>query len=516
MSTKIYPIGIQNFEKIRNDGYFYIDKTALMYQMVKTGSYYFLSRPRRFGKSLLISTLEAYFQGKKELFAGLAVERLEKDWIKYPILHLDLNIEKYDTLESLDNILEKSLTAWEKLYGAEPSERSFSLRFAGIIERACKQAGQRVVILVDEYDKPMLQAIGNEELQKKFRDTLKPFYGALKTMDGCIKFAFLTGVTKFGKVSVFSDLNNLDDISMRKDYVEICGVSDQEIHENLETELHEFADARGITYDRLCTELKDCYDGYHFTHNSIGIYNPFSLLNAFKYKEFGSYWFETGTPTYLVELLKRNHYDLERMASEETNSDVLNSIYGDEQPIPVIFQSGYLTIKGYDKRFGLYRLGFPNKEVEEGFINFLMPFYTRFNKIEAPFEIQKFVHEIETGQLDAFFNRLKSFLADTPYELISEQERHYQNVLFIIFKLVGFYTEVEYHTSEGRVDLVLKTNDYIYIMEFKLNGSAEEALQQIHDKHYAQPFQSDKRKIFKIGVNFSSKTRNIEKWIVES
>mgnify|MGYP000046475323 FL=1 len=204
------------------------------------------------------------------------------------------------------------------------------------------------------------------------------------------------------------------------------------------------------------------------------------------------------------------------MATEETNSDVLNSIYGDEQPIPVIFQSGYLTIKGYDKRFGLYRLGFPNKEVEEGFINFLMPFYTRFNKIEAPFEIQKFVHEIETGQLDAFFNRLKSFLADTPYELISEQERHYQNVLFIIFKLVGFYTEVEYHTSEGRVDLVLKTNDYIYIMEFKLNGSAEEALQQIHDKHYAQPFQSDKRKIFKIGVNFSSKTRNIEKWIVES
>ena len=360
--------------------------------MVKTGSYYFLSRPRRFGKSLLISTLEAYFQGKKELFEGLAMEKLEKDWIRYPVLHLDLNIEKYDTPESLDKIL----------------------------------------------------------------------------------------------------------------------------HDNLDAELHEFAEARGVSYDKLCDYLKAYYDGYHFTHHSIGMYNPFSLLSAFKRKDFSNYWFETGTPTYLVELLKRNHYDLERMASEETNSDVLNSIYGDEQPIPVIFQSGYLTIKGYDKRFGLYRLGFPNKEVEEGFINFLMPFYTRFNKIEAPFEIQKFVHEIETGQLDAFFNRLKSFLADTPYELISEQERHYQNVLFIIFKLVGFYTEVEYHTSEGRVDLVLKTNDYIYIMEFKLNGSAEEALQQIHDKHYAQPFQSDKRKIFKIGVNFSSKTRNIEKWIVES
>ena len=517
MSTKIYPIGIQNFEKIRNDGYLYIDKTALMYQMVKTGSYYFLSRPRRFGKSLLISTLEAYFQGKKELFTGLAVERLEKDWIKYPILHLDLNIEKYDTPESLDNILEKSLTAWEKLYGAEPSERSFSLRFAGIIERACKQAGQRVVILVDEYDKPMLQAIGNEKLQKQFRDTLKPFYGALKTMDGYIKFAFLTGVTKFGKVSVFSDLNNLDDISMRKDYVEICGVSDQELHENLDIELHEFAETQDLSYDKLCTKLKEYYDGYHFTHNSIGIYNPFSLLNAFKYKEFGSYWFETGTPTYLVKLLKKHHYDLERMAHEETDAQVLNSIDSEStNPIPVIYQSGYLTIKGYDERFGIYRLGFPNREVEEGFIRFLLPFYANVNKVESPFEVQKFVREVETGDYDSFFHRLQSFFADTTYEVIREQELHYENVLFIVFKLVGFYTKVEYHTNDWRIDLVLQTEKFIYIMEFKLNGTAEEALQQINDKRYALPFEADGRKLFKIGINFSEKTRNIEKWVVES
>mgnify|MGYP001756101548 FL=1 len=517
MSTKIYPIGIQNFEKIRNDGYLYIDKTALMYQMVKTGSYYFLSRPRRFGKSLLISTLEAYFQGKKELFTGLAVERLEKDWIKYPILHLDLNIEKYDTPESLDNILEKSLTAWEKLYGAEPSERSFSLRFAGIIERACKQAGQRVVILVDEYDKPMLQAISNEKLQKQFRDTLKPFYGALKTMDGYIKFAFLTGVTKFGKVSVFSDLNNLDDISMRKDYVEICGVSDQELHENLDIELHEFAETQGLSYDKLCTKLKEYYDGYHFTHNSIGIYNPFSLLNAFKYKEFGSYWFETGTPTYLVKLLKKHHYDLEQMAHEETDAQVLNSIDSEStNPIPVIYQSGYLTIKGYDERFGIYRLGFPNREVEEGFIRFLLPFYANVNKVESPFEVQKFVREVETGDYDSFFHRLQSFFADTTYEVIREQELHYENVLFIVFKLVGFYTKVEYHTNNGRVDLILQTDKFIYIMEFKLNGTAEEALQQINNKRYALPFEADGRKLFKIGINFSEKTRNIEKWVVAS
>ena len=517
MSTKIYPIGIQNFEKIRNDGYLYIDKTALMYQMVNAGTYYFLSRPRRFGKSLLISTMEAYFQGKKELFAGLAVERLEKDWIKYPILHLDLNIEKYDTPESLDNILEKSLTAWEKLYGAEPSERSFSLRFAGIIERACKQAGQRVVILVDEYDKPMLQAIGNEKLQKQFRDTLKPFYGALKTMDGYIKFAFLTGVTKFGKVSVFSDLNNLDDISMRKDYVEICGVSDQELHENLDIELHEFAETQGLSYDKLCTKLKEYYDGYHFTHNSIGIYNPFSLLNAFKYKEFGSYWFETGTPTYLVKLLKKHHYDLERMAHEETDAQVLNSIDSEStNPIPVIYQSGYLTIKGYDERFGIYRLGFPNREVEEGFIRFLLPFYANVNKVESPFEVQKFVREVETGDYDSFFHRLQSFFADTTYEVIREQELHYENVLFIVFKLVGFYTKVEYHTNNGRVDLILQTDKFIYIMEFKLNGTAEEALQQINNKRYALPFEADGRKLFKIGINFSEKTRNIEKWVVAS
>ena len=515
MSNKIYPIGIQNFEKIRKDGYFYIDKTALIYQLVKTGSYYFLSRPRRFGKSLMLSTLEAYFQGKKELFEGLAMEKLEKDWITHPILHLDLNIGKYDAPDSLDKILNEALLGWEALYGSREGESTLALRFKGVVDRACKLTGQRVVILVDEYDKPLLQAIGNEALQTEYRNTLKPFYGVLKTMDGSIKFGMLTGVTKFGKVSVFSDLNNLDDISMREPYVGICGMTEKEIHDNLDLELHELAAARKMTYEEVCAKLKEYYDGYHFVENTEGIYNPFSLLNTFKYNKFGSYWFETGTPTYLVELLKRNHYDLERMAHEETDADVLNSIYGDDQPIPVIFQSGYLTIKGYDERFGLYRLGYPNREVEEGFIKFLMPFYTRFNKQESAFEIQKFVREIEIGEVDAFFRRLQSFFADTPYELIKDLELHYQNVLFIVFKLVGFYVKAEYHTSEGRVDLVLQTDKFIYVMEFKLDGTAEEALQQIDEKHYAQPFLSDTRKLFKIGVNFGAKTRNIERWIVQ-
>lgn len=513
---KLYPIGIQNFESLRKDGYLYVDKTKLIYQLAKTGRYYFLSRPRRFGKSLLISTLEAYFSGKKELFKNLAIEELEKEWIKHPILHIDLNTEKYDTPESLENILNFTLVKWERLYGTSSSETTFSLRFRGIIERAYEQTGQRVVILIDEYDKPMLQAIGNEELQQKFRNTMKAFYSVLKTMDGFIKLAFLTGVTKFGKVSVFSDLNNLIDISMDEQYVELCGITEKEIHDNMEEDLHILADRQKMTYEKVCSELKECYDGYHFVENSIGIYNPFSLLNTFYKMKFGSYWFETGTPTYLVELLKKSNYDLQRITHEETDADVLNSIDSTSQnPIPVIYQSGYLTIKGFDNRFGIYKLGFPNREVEEGFVKYLLPFYTNIDLIESPFQIRQFVDEVEQGDYNAFFRRLQSFFADTPYELIRNLELHYQNVLFIVFKLIGFYVKAEYHTSRGRIDLVLQTERFIYVMEFKLDGTAEEALQQINDKHYAQAFATDKRQIFKIGINFSNETRNIEKWIVE-
>ena len=511
--AKLYPIGIQNFESLRNDQYFYVDKTRLIYELVKTGSYYFLSRPRRFGKSLLISTLEAYFQGKKELFKGLAMEGLEKDWIKYPILHLDLNTEKYDTPESLDNILNNTLSYWESFYGVEPSEVSIPLRFKGIVRRACEQAGQRVVILIDEYDKPMLQAIGNEDLQEKYRNTLKAFYSVLKTMDGYIRFALLTGVTKFGKVSVFSDLN---DISMDDRYVEICGITEAEIHQNLEPELHELGKAQGITYEKVCRELKERYDGYHFTENSIGLYNPFSLLNTFYKMKFGSYWFETGTPSYLVKLLKRDHYDLQRLTYDEATSDMLNSIDSTSRnPLPVIYQSGYLTIKGYDKEFDVYRLGFPNREVEEGFIKYLLPFYANVEQGQTGFHIKNFVKEVREGNYEAFLCRLQSFFADTPYELVRDLELHYQNVLFIVYKLLGFYVQAEYHTSNGRIDMMLQTDEYIYVMEFKFDGTAEEALRQINEKEYAAPFASDTRKVIKIGVNFSSKTRNIDSWKVE-
>lgn len=383
-----YPIGIQNFEKLRQDGYLYIDKTGLVYSLVQTSNCYFLSRPRRFGKSLLISILEAYFLGKKELFKGLAIEKLEQEWTVHPVLHLDLNIEKYDSIDNLTDILNVNLKLWEQTYGSDDAETSVSLRFAGIIRRAYKQTGRRVVVLVDEYDKPLLQSIGNKALQEEFRNTLKPFYGVLKSLDGCIRFALLTGVTKFGKVSVFSDLNNLDDISMNNQYATLCGITEKEIHTNIEEGIRSLASAQNLSYEETCVKLKEMYDGYHFTSDSEGIYNPFSLFNALKNKTFGNYWFETGTPTYLVELLKRNRYNLKDMTETVSSADVLNSIYGDDEPIPVIYQSGYLTIKGYNPRFKTYRLGFPNKEVEEGFMNFLVPYYTPIKKEKTAFSIE--------------------------------------------------------------------------------------------------------------------------------
>lgn len=514
--SHLYPVGIQSFEEVRKGNYCYVDKTALIYQLVKTNKYYFLSRPRRFGKSLLISTLEAYFLGKKELFNGLALEELEKDWITYPVLHLDLNTQKYNTPEALTNVLEEILKNWEDLYGASDREIGVARRFNGVIRRAAEKTGRNVVILVDEYDKPMLQAIGNEELLSEYRSTLKAFYGVLKSCDPYIRFALLTGVTKFSKVSVFSDLNNLMDISIDNRFANICGITEQELHTEFKEDILTLAQKNNATEKEVKQLLKEQYDGYHFVEDSEDIYNPFSLLNTFAKMKFGSYWFETGTPTFLVELLKRSKYNLYRLTEEIATADSLGGIDSmDSNPVPILYQSGYLTIKRYDKRFRTYTLGFPNREVEEGFIQFLLPAYSSTSRSDSAFEMVHFVREVESGNISAFMRRLQSFFADTPYELVRDLELHYQNVLFIVFKLLGFYTQAEYHTSNGRIDLVIKTDHYIYVMEFKLEGTAEEALQQINDKQYAQPFASDSRQLYKIGVNFSNETRNIEKWLVE-
>ena len=510
------PIGIQNFEKIRMDGYLYIDKTQAIHQLINTGCYYFLSRPRRFGKSLLLSTIKAYFEGKRELFKGLAIDSMEDvEWQARPVLYLDLNTEKYDKPEKLDDVLNDFLKKQEALYGSEESERSLGLRFQGIIRRACEKTGHRVAILVDEYDKPMLQAIGNEALQDEYRSTLKGFYGALKSMDGYIKFAMLTGVTKFGKVSVFSDLNNLNDISMDLTYYNVCGITEEELLSNFPRHIDALANANGISREDCIEKLRHLYDGYHFEENAPGVYNPFSVLNTLSKMKFSSYWFETGTPTYLVELLRQYDYQLENLENIETDADVLNSIDPTTtNPIPVIYQSGYLTIKGYDEEFKMYRLGYPNAEVEEGFIRFLIPYYTSIDRVNAPFQIQQFVKDVRSGECERFVNRLKAFFADTPYELTKSLENHYQNVLYIIFKLLGFYAHAEYHTSYGRIDLLVESKDYRYVMEFKLDGTAEEALQQINSKDYALPFSMDQKKTYLIGMNFSKETRNIERYVI--
>ncbi len=507
-----YPIGIQTFAKIREENFLYFDKTKEVYQLAKNGGYFFLSRPRRFGKSLLVTTLEAYFQGRKELFEGLAISTLETEWKQYPVLHIDLNAAKYTEPQALVSIIDGHLRRFETSFGENPKEDTVSERFKGIIKRAFDQTGRQVVILVDEYDKPLLEAIGDPELQNDYRKMLKSFYGVAKSMDQYIRLAFFTGVTKFSKVSVFSDLNNLEDISMDKQYAEICGITEQEIRDNIDAQVGELAAANGLTKNECYERLKQQYDGYHFHPNSVGMYNPFSLLSALKRKEFGDQWFQSGTPTFLVEVMKRNHYDLERLTHEEATADLLGSLDAiDTNPTPLLYQSGYLTIKSYDPRFMTYRLGFPNEEVERGFSRFLFRYYTPASQGRDSF-IKDFVMAIEAGQIEKFMSLLETLFAGQDYQLAGDAELYFHNAVALIFKMVGFYTETERHTSDGRMDMVVQTADYIYLFEFKLDKSVEEALAQIEKREYALPFAHDPRKLYKIGVNFSSETRRIESW----
>ena len=499
-----YPIGIQDFDKIINEGYTYVDKTELIYKLVHEGSYYFLSRPRRFGKSLLMSTLDAYFSGKRELFKNLAIEKLEEDWTAYPVLHLDLNTGKYNSKDSLTHALDDFLSRLEANYGTFHSEKTLELRFMGIIERIYHKTGKPVVILVDEYDKPLLQSINNKELQDDFRATLKAFYSVLKTQDRYIRFALLTGVTKFGKVSVFSDLNNLIDISMDEGYDTLCGITEEEMHRYFEESIQKLAERYKISYEETCARLKKRYDGYHFVEYGTGVYNPFSLLSTFRASKFGSYWFETGTPTFLVQLLQRENFYLPDLTQQQVSADMLNCIDAmDRNPIPVIYQSGYLTIKDYDEEFKVYTLGFPNEEVEEGFANYLLPYYAHTGSEGAPMYVRNFV------------KRMQVLFADTDYKIVGNAELYFQNAFYIVTKLLGFYTEVERTISDGRIDMIVKTKDYIYIFEFKYDQNADIALQQIENKGYAKPFVTDGRKIVKIGVNFSREHRCIDEWKIK-
>ncbi len=509
------PVGIQSFEKLRTEGYLYVDKTELVYRLASNSNPYFLSRPRRFGKSMLISTFEAYFQGRKDLFEGLAIEKWETEWTQYPVLHLDLNAEKYESIERLNIILNNSLLQWEAVYGKHEGEDSLSTRFAGVIRRAYEQTGRGVVVLIDEYDKPMLQTMLNEPLLDEYRRTLKAFYGVLKSADRYLRFVFITGVTKFAQVSVFSDLNQLNDISMKPPYAEVCGITKEELIKTFTPEIERLGEANRLTFEETITKLAVTYDGYHFCEGTNGLFNPFSVLNVFDGCKFDNYWFQTGTPTYLVELLKISDYDLRILLDgvQLRSSGFAEYRAEPKNPIPMIYQSGYLTIKDYDREFELYTLAFPNNEVRNGFLDFLVPYYTPVSTDETGFHITRFVQELRAGETDAFMERIKAFFADFPYELNDKTERHYQVVLYLIFKLMGQFTEAEVRSAKGRADAVVKTKDYIYVFEFKLNGSAEEALQQIDEKGYLLPFAKDERTLVKVGVDFSREERNVNHYL---
>lgn len=510
----IYPIGIQNFEKIRTEDFLYVDKTAEIYKLAKEGRYYFLSRPRRFGKSLLVSTMEAYFSGRKELFSGLAIEKLEAEWKQHPVLHLDLSGVSYTDESVLERVLSDKLAKWETLYGAVNTSDILGLRFKEVIEAAYNKTGNQVAILIDEYDKPIIDNLGNEPTLSHLRSTLQGFYSVMKSMDARIRFGFLTGVTKIGKMSVFSGLNNLNDISMIPYYVDICGVSETELHEYFDESISELSSANEMSKEECYVKLKSMYDGYHFCEDSIGIYNPFSLLNTFQNKKFREYWFETGTPGFLVEVMRKTSFDVTTLENQTVDSTLMSNadaIF--ENPVPYLFQSGYLTITGYNDMFRLYQLGFPNQEVKNGFLNCLLKYYVPMSPdMSGTTLIYQLWHSITEGNPKSFMQILSSLFANTSYQIQGETEKDFQYAMYIISALLGEYVQVERTTSNGRIDLIIQTKEFIYIFELKVNADADVALRQIDEKGYARPFEGDSRKLFKIGVNFSTATRRIEDW----
>ncbi|UTC44883.1 ATP-binding protein [Treponema sp. OMZ 857] len=532
--TRKLPVGIQSFEKLRKDGYLYIDKTPFLWQLVQVSSPYFLSRPRRFGKSLFLSTLAAYFRGQKELFKDLYLEKAEEEqaaqenraaWLEYPVLYLDFNTENYNDEKSMHTILHTHLVQWEKQYESDTSEQTFSSRFKGIIQRAYQKTGKQVVILVDEYDKPLLQTMGvNEALNEQYRNTLKAFYSVIKTCDEYIRFAFLTGVTKFSKISIFSDLNNLRDISMEKQYAGLCGISQTELETNFQPDIQVLADEQDLTYQEALVALKQWYDGYMFHPAGEGMYNPFSLLSAFVKKEISGYWFGTGTPTFLVNFLKEAHYyipDLDgNVELDEEGLQTYRAVAQDA--LPILFQAGYLTIKEYISDLKLYRLGFPNNEVRYGFLRNLLPAYSDVPFGQTGVWVGRFIQDIRKGNVDEFMERMQAIIASIPYDdfpkdRLKLREQNYQTAVYLVFALMGQFVQTEVHCATGRADAVVITADAVYIFEFKLsvNGSAEDAFNQIKTNGYAAKYMASGKKIVLIGSSFDEDTRTIKDWQTE-
>ena len=508
-----YPIGIQNFEQLRNNNCVYIDKTELIYKMTHSDTVYFLSRPRRFGKSLLVSTLEAYFQGKKHLFEGLAMERLETEWIEYPVLHMDFSVSKYTNADILREVIHLEISRWEKIYGKDPEEKAFSTRFQGVIKRAYEKTGKQVVVLVDEYDSPLLDTNADPDLQKELRNIVRDFFSPLKASGQYLRFLLLTGISKFSQLSIFSELNNLKNISMRDELSAICGITEKELLTDLQPDIQLMAEANNETYEEACAHLKKQYDGYHFSKKCEDIYNPFSLFNALDAKEYKNYWFSTGTPTFLIDLLQNVQFDvrmMDGMTAMDDQFDAPTEVITD--PIPVLYQSGYLTIKSFDPMFKTYTLAYPNSEVRYAFTEALLPRYVHRFPRENTFYIVSFLQDLMKGDIESCLERTRSFFASIPHDLENKTEKHYQTIFYLLFRLMGQYVDVEVKSAIERADVVLKLADAIYVFEFKYDGTPDEALAQIESKNYAIPYQPDGRRIVKIGVNFDSATRTIGEW----
>ena len=518
-----YPIGIQSFDKIIEDGFIYIDKTDLVYRLTHEGNIYFLSRPRRFGKSLLVSTLKNYYLGRKELFRGLKIDSLEKDWKVYPVFHIDFNGEDFTQEGILQRLIDSYISTWEQDMGiVTDTDIPTGFRFKRVLEAAHNRTGLRAVVLVDEYDKPMLDVLDvDKNLEEEHRNILKGFYSVFKGADEHLQFVFLTGVTKFSQVSVFSGFNQPNDISMSMKYETLCGITQEELETVFREQIGDMADMYGCPYSEMIERLKKRYDGYHFSRKMTDVYNPFSLLNAFESEEMNDYWFKSGTPTYLIRLLTHFNENMNEITgkyySPEEFIDYKATV---EQPLPMIYQSGYITIKDFDLQRNKFLLDYPNNEVKRGFLTMAATDY--FNTRERIGSwIDDTVSQLKEGRIEDFRDGLTSFLASIPYtmrrkENERELERYFHYTFYLIMRLVSVYTVyTEKVQSHGRVDCIVETPDYIYIFEFKLNGKAAEALKQIEEKGYAAEYASDNRKLYKIGIVFSSETGTVSEFEVK-
>ena len=511
---RLYPIGIQTFSKIREGNYLYVDKTEYVYRMTHSASsYMFLSRPRRFGKSLLTSTLHSYFSGRKDLFHGLAMEKLEKEWTEYPVLHFDMSTAKHADSEQLLQELNLKLYGYEQIYGRLEEEVNPNQRLMGLIKRAYEQTGKKVVVLIDEYDAPLLDVVHERENLDVLRNIMRNFYSPLKACDPYLRYVFLTGITKFSQLSIFSELNNIKNISMDEPYAAICGISEDEIRLQMKDDLEGLAKKLEITPEEALMKLKENYDGYHFTSPSPDIYNPFSLLNAFADGKFGSYWFGSGTPTYLVKMLDKFGVKPSEIGRRQLKSSVFDAPTETmTDAVPLLYQSGYITIKDYNKMLDLYTLDIPNKEVRLGLMESLLPYYVNNKTPEATTMVAYLFYDIQNGDMDAALHRLQEFLSTIPYCDNTRFEGHYQQVFYIIFSLLGYYVDVEVRTPRGRVDIVLRTKTTLYVMELKLDKSAGEAMEQIDLKNYPERFALCGLPVVKVAVSFDSERCTIGDW----